>query len=163
MPRTKSTAFGGLVSLADSTVLGRLMPRAEHVVLGGLPLSLTGYHDFHAHATRFSIEVSFSPPARFVARVSASIATPEGCTGRGSISAAADTAFASLSGNPSRVARAPQKHWLQRDPSHSRLLYHRVLHRTPTPPRQPVRMCPSPPCLAPQPLHRRRVTDEQQQ
>ena len=64
---------------------------------------------------------------------------------------------------PSRAAEAPQKLWLQRRPSHSRLIYPGVLHRRRPPPRPPVRLCPSPPCLALQPLRRRRRTDKQRQ
>ena len=60
---------------------------------------------------------------------------------------------------PSRAARAPQKTWLQRRPSHSRLIYPGVLSRRRPPPRPPVRLCPSPPCLALQPLRRRRRAD----
>ena len=64
---------------------------------------------------------------------------------------------------PSRAARAPQEPWLQRRPSHCRLIYAGVLHRRRPPPRPPVRLCPSPPCLALQPLRRRRCADEQRQ
>ena len=56
---------------------------------------------------------------------------------------------------PSRATRAPQKPWLQRRPSHSRLIYQGVLHRRRPPPRSPARLCSSPPCLAFQPLRRR--------
>ena len=62
---------------------------------------------------------------------------------------------------PSKAARAPQEPWLQRRPSHSRLLYQEILHRRRTPPRTPVRLCPSLPCSALQPLRRRRRADEQ--
>ena len=60
---------------------------------------------------------------------------------------------------PSRAARAPQKPWLQRRPSHSQLIYPGVLYRRRPPPRPPVRLCPSPSCLALQPLRRRRRAD----
>ena len=65
---------------------------------------------------------------------------------------------------PSRAARAPQKTWLQRHPSHSSLIYPGGLHRRRPPPRPPVKLCPSPSFLA---LHlfrrRRRRPDEQRQ
>ena len=64
---------------------------------------------------------------------------------------------------PLRVARAPQTPWLQRRPSHSRLIYPGVLHRRRPPPRPLVLLCPSPPCWALQPFRRRRRTDEQRQ
>ena len=65
--------------------------------------------------------------------------------------------------HPSRAARALQKSWLQRRPSHSRLIYQGFLHRRRPPSRPPVRLCPSQPCLAFQPLRRRRRADEQRQ
>ena len=64
---------------------------------------------------------------------------------------------------PSRAPRAPQTPWLQRRPSHSRLIYQGSLHRRRPPPRPPVRLCLSPPCVALQPLCRRRRADEQRQ
>ena len=47
--------------------------------------------------------------------------------------------------------------------SHSRRIYPGVLYRRRPAPRPPVRLCPSPPCLAFQPLRRRRRADEQRQ
>ena len=64
---------------------------------------------------------------------------------------------------PSRAARAPLKPWLQRRPSHSRLIHPRMLHRRRPPPRPPVRLCLSSPCSALQPLRRRRRADEERQ
>ena len=96
MPHTESTALGGLEPLAESTVLGGLVPRTEHAALGGLPLTSTAFHDFRTHEPRIRIDGLSASPGRFVARVSASVATTEGCTGRGSISPAADTVFASF-------------------------------------------------------------------
>ena len=72
------------------------MPRTEHVVLGGRPLAFTDCHDFCTHEPRIRIDGVSAPPGRFVARVFASVATAEGCTGHGSISPAADTVFASV-------------------------------------------------------------------
>ena len=96
VPRTELTALGGLVPLAESTVLGGLVPRTEHAVLGGFPLTSAAFHDFCTYEPRIRIDALFAPPGRFVARVSASVATTEGCAGRGSISPAADTVFASV-------------------------------------------------------------------
>ena len=90
------TALGELEPLAESTVLGGLVPRTEHAALGGLPLTSTAYHDFRTHEPRIRIDGLSVSPGRFVARVSASVATTKGCTGRGSISPAADTVFASV-------------------------------------------------------------------
>ena len=64
---------------------------------------------------------------------------------------------------PLRAAQAPQKPLLQRRPSHSRLIYQGVLQRRRPPPRPPVRLYPFSPCLALQPLRRRRRADEQRQ
>ena len=163
VPRTERTALGGLVPLAESTVLGGLVPRTEHAALGGLPLTSAAFHNFRTHEPRIRIDGFSAPPGRFAARVSASVATIEGCTGRGSISPAADTVFASVLPYPSRAARAPQKPWLQRRPSYRRLLYQGALQRRRTPPQPPARLCPSLPCLALQPLRRRRRADEQRQ
>ena len=94
--RTERTVLGGLVPLAESTVLGGLMPRAEHAALGGLPVTSTAFNDFRTHELGTRIDGLSAPPGRFVARVSTSVATTEGCIGRGSISPAADTVFASV-------------------------------------------------------------------
>ena len=96
MPHTESTALGGLEPLAESTVLGGLVPRIEHAALGGLPLTSTAFHDLRTHEPRMRIDGLSASPGRFVARVSASVAATEGCTGRGSISPAADTVFDSV-------------------------------------------------------------------
>ena len=161
VPHTESTAFSGLEPLAESTVLGRLVPRTEHTALGGLPLASTAFHDFRTHEPRIRIDGLSASPGRLVARVSSSVATTEGCTARGSISLPLTLFSLRLLPFPSRTARAPQKPWLQPPPSHSRLLYPGVLHRRRSRPRPPVRLCPSPPSLALQPLRRRRCTDEQ--
>ena len=84
MPHTKSTVLGGLV------------PRTEHAAVCGLPLTSTAFHDFRTHEPRIRIDGLPDSPGRFVACVSASVATTEGCTGRGSISLATDTVFASV-------------------------------------------------------------------
>ena len=82
--------------LVESTVLGELVPRTEHAALGGLPVTSTAFYDFRTHEPRIRIDGLSASPGRFVALVSASVATTEGCTGRGSISPAADTVFASV-------------------------------------------------------------------
>ena len=91
MPHTDSTALGRLEPLAESTVLGGLVPLIEHAALGGLPLTSTALHDFDTHEPLGRIDVLFDIPVRIVARVSASVATTEGCTGRWSILPAVDT------------------------------------------------------------------------
>ena len=100
MPRTESTALGGLVLLADSIVLGGLVPRTKHAALSGLPLTFTEFHDFRTHEPRIRTDGLAAPPGRFVARVSASVVNAEDCTGRESISPAADTVFASVFAKP---------------------------------------------------------------
>ena len=92
---TESTALDGLEPLAESTVSGGLVPRTKHAALGGLPLTSTAFHEFCTHEPRIRIYGLSASPGKFFARVSASVATTEGCTGRGSISLAADTVFAS--------------------------------------------------------------------
>ena len=72
---------------------GEFVTRTEHAVLGGLPLTSTAFHYFRTHEPHTRIDGLSALPGRFVARVSASIATTEGCTGRGSISSLADTMF----------------------------------------------------------------------
>ena len=95
VPHTGSTALGELEPLAESNFLGGLVPRTEHAALVGLPLIFTVLHDFCTHEPRIRIDGLSDSSARFVARVSASVATTKGCTGRGSISPVAGTVFAS--------------------------------------------------------------------
>ena len=96
MPHTESTALSGLEPLAGITVLGGLVPRTEHATLSGLPLTSTAFHDFRTQESRVRIDGFSASPGRFVARVSASVSTSEGCTGRGSISPAVEIVFASV-------------------------------------------------------------------
>ena len=96
VPHTESTALGGLEPLAESTVLGGLVPPTKRAALGRLPLTSTAFHDFRTHDPRIRVDGLSASPGRFVARVSASIATTEGCTGRGSISPTVCTVFASV-------------------------------------------------------------------
>ena len=95
VPYTEITALMGLEPLAESTVLGELVPRTKHAALGGHLVIFSAFHDFRIHEPRIRIDGLSASPRRFVACVSASVATTEGCTGRGSISPAADTGFAS--------------------------------------------------------------------
>ena len=85
VPHTEETALGGLEPLVESTVLGGFMPRTEHAALGELLLTSTAFHDFRIHEPRIRVDGLFASPGRFVARLSASVATTEGCTDRGSI------------------------------------------------------------------------------
>ena len=80
---TERTALDGLEPLTESTVLGGLVPHTEHAPLGGLPFTSTAFHDFCTHEPRMRIDGVSASLERFVARVSASIATTEGCIGRG--------------------------------------------------------------------------------
>ena len=96
----------GLEPLAESTVLGGLVPRTEYAASGGLPLTSAAFHDFRTHEPRIRIDGLSAPPGTFVARVPASIATAESCTGRGSISPAAGTVFASVLPYSLRAAKA---------------------------------------------------------
>ena len=95
-PTPKALLWVDSNPLAESTVLGGLVPRTEHAALGGFPVISTAFHDFRTHESRIRIDGLSASPGRFVARVSASVATTEGCTGRGSISSAADPIFASV-------------------------------------------------------------------
>ena len=85
--------LGGLAPLGGSTVLGGLAPRTGQIALGGLPLTSATFHDFRTHEPRIWIDGLSTSPGRFIARVSASVATTEGCTVCGSIAPAADTVF----------------------------------------------------------------------
>ena len=144
----------GLVPLAESNVLGELVPRTGHAVLRGLPLTSTIFHDFCTHEPRIRIDGLSAPPGRFIARVFASVATAKRCTSRWSILPATDTVWLPFLPCPSRGARAPQKSWLQRRPARSRLLYQGGLHMRRAPPQPPVRPCPPLPRSALQRLRR---------
>ena len=98
VPHTESIALGGLVPLVESTLLGGLVPRTEDAALGGrgLPLTSTAFHDFCTHEPRIRIDGISAPSGRFATRVSASVATHQGCTGRGSTSPVAGIVFTSV-------------------------------------------------------------------
>ena len=99
------------------------MPRTESAVLGGLPFTSADYCDFRTHGPHMRIDDLSAPSGRFVARVSASVATVDRCPGRGRTLAAADNDSLRSSPYPPRSARAPQKPLLPRRPSPSRLLH----------------------------------------
>ena len=54
--------------LAESLVLGWLVPFTEHAALGRLSLTSTAFHDFRTHEPRITIDFFSDPPGRFVAR-----------------------------------------------------------------------------------------------
>ena len=139
----------------------RLVPRTEHAALGGLPLTSTAFHDFRTHEPRIRIDGLSALPG--IRRSCFCLCRHYRRLYRPWVDfAAADTVFASVSPYPSRAARALQKPWLQRRPSHSRLIYPGTLQWRRPPPRA-VRLCPSPPYVALQPLRCRRCADEQRQ
>ena len=160
VPHTESTAFGGLEPLAESTVLGGLVPHAEHAAFGGLPLTSTAFHNFCSHEPRIRIDGRSAFTGIFVARVSASVATTEGCTSRESMSPAADTVFASVFAIPVECGTGSAEGLAAATPIAQSTFYPGGLHRRHLPPRPSVRLCPSPPCLTLQPLRCRRRADE---
>ena len=89
--------------------LGWAHVRTESAVLGGLPFTSTDSHDFRIHRPRIGIVGLAANPRRFVAHVYTCVITAEGCNGRGSISPAADTVFASVLSYPPRAARPPPR------------------------------------------------------
>ena len=96
--------LGGLVPRTESAVLGGLPftsadycdSRTECAVLGGLPFTSADFSDFRTHAPLIRIDGLSVPSERFVARVSASVATVDRCPGRGWALPAADNTFASV-------------------------------------------------------------------
>ena len=77
--------------------LGGLTPRTESNALGGLPVTSSDFSDFRAHGPRMGLDDLPTPSRRFVARVSASVATVDSSPDRGWVSRAADNDFASVS------------------------------------------------------------------
>ena len=102
--------------------MGGLVPRTDSAVLGGLPFPSADYCDFRTHGPHMRIDDLSAPSGRFVARVSASVATVDRCPGRGRALPAADNDSLRSSPYPPRSARAPQKPLLPRRPLPSRLL-----------------------------------------
>ena len=82
-------------SLIPGVGLGGLLP-TESTALGGLHFTSADFRDYRTHGPRTRIDELSAPSERFVARVSASVATADLCPGRGRILRAADTAFASF-------------------------------------------------------------------
>ena len=147
-PPIPGVGLGGIVPLVESTVLGGLVPCTEHAILSGLPLASTAFTIF-AHTRREQGLAAFLVPRGDSSPVFLPPSpTPKAVPGRGSISPAATPLSLRFLPYPSRAARAPQKPWLLRRASHSRLLYQGVPHRRWTPPRPLVRLCPFLPCLA---------------
>ena len=79
------------------------MPRTERAVLGGLPFTSTDYCDFRTHGPHMRIDDLSAPSGRFVARVSASVATVNRCPGGGRALPAADNDFASVFAVPTEA------------------------------------------------------------
>ena len=152
-----------LAPRAESTTLGGLDPHTEHAVWSGLSLTSIDFHDFHAHKRRIWIYGLSGRCRRSSLVVLPSSPLPKAVSASGRFRLALTPFSLRFLPYLSRAVRAPQRLWLQRRPSQSRFLFQGVLHRRRTPPRPPVRSCPSLPCLALQPLHRRRRADEQQQ
>ena len=76
--------------------LGGLVPRTESAVLGGLPFTSSDFRDFRTHGPRMRIDDLSALSGRFVARVSASVATVDRRPGLRVLSPAANAAFASV-------------------------------------------------------------------
>ena len=83
--------------------LSGLVPRTESAVLGGLPFTSADFCDFRTHGPRMRIDELSIPSRRFVARVSASVATVDRCRDRGRALPAADNDFASVFAVPTEV------------------------------------------------------------
>ena len=102
-PPRPGVGLGGLVPRTASAVLGGLVPRTESAVLGGLPFT-ADFCDFRTHGPHMRIDDLSAPSGRFVARVSASVATVNRCPGRGWASPAADNDSLRSSPYPPRSA-----------------------------------------------------------
>ena len=122
--------------------LGGLVPRTESTVLGWLPFTSADFCDFRAHGPRMRTDDFSAPSRRFVARVSASVATVDRCPGRGRALPTANNDFASAFAVPTEVgtgsAEAPAAVTTVAQPTRSR-----VLHRGPV--RSSPRARPRPP------------------
>ena len=115
--------------------------------MGGLLFTSADYCDFRTHGPHLRIDDFSAPSGRFVARVSASVATVNRCPGHGRALPAADNDSLWSSPYPPRSARALQKPLLSRRPSPSRFLQG-VLHKGLTRSRPRVRPRPPLPRLA---------------
>ena len=105
-------------------IFGGLVPRTERAVLGGFPFSSTEYFDFRTHGPRTRIDDLAAPSGRFVARVSAPVATVDRCPGRGRALPEADNDFGSVFAVPTEVgagsAEAPATATVVAQPTPSR-------------------------------------------
>ena len=70
--------------------LGGLLPRTERAVFGELRFTSADYCDYCTHGPHIRIDVLSAPSGRFVAHVSASVATVDRCPSRGRCLPAAD-------------------------------------------------------------------------
>ena len=136
-----STVLGALDSLAESIVLGRLVPRTEHAPLGGLPLTSIAFHDFCSDEPRMRIDGLSASPGIFFARASASVATIEGCTSRGSISLAADTVFVSVFAIPIESGTGSAEDLAAKTPIAQPTYLSRSSTQEAPPAATPVRLC----------------------
>ena len=80
------------------------MPRTESNALGGLPFTSADVCHFRAHGPRMRLDDRPTPSSRFIARVSASVATVDSSPGHGWVSGAADNDFVSVSAVPTAVS-----------------------------------------------------------
>ena len=101
--------LSGLVPRTESTILDALVPRTESAALCGLPLTSTDLNDFRMQGPRIRIGSLIASPGRFVARVSASTASVEGCTDRWLISTATDADFRFGFGRVHRGLHGPRR------------------------------------------------------
>ena len=84
--------------------LDGIMPRTESNALGGLPFTPADVCVFRAHGPRMRLDDVSGPSRRFLARVSASVATVDGSPGRGWASRTADNDSASGFAVPTAVS-----------------------------------------------------------
>ena len=110
------------------------VPRTENVVLYGLSFILSDSRDFRTHRPRMRIDDLSAPLGRFVAGVSASIATVDRRPGLRVFSPTVNAAFASVFVAPSGATWALPKTPLQRRLSPSALLSRQALYREKIPP-----------------------------
>ena len=110
---------------------------------GRTPVRLFEFRDSHAHRPRMNISYLSAPSGRFVARAFAAVTITDRHPGRGDLSPAADTAFASTFALPSEGSTGSAEAPLRRRLSSSMLSPRRAHHREPTPPRSLIR--PHPP------------------
>ena len=94
--------MGALVPQTEGAALGKLVPRTEPAAWGGVPLTFIVIYYFRIQEGCISIAGLPASLRNVVARVSFFVVTADGCTGHGPISPAADTAFTSVFGVPTK-------------------------------------------------------------